>query len=485
MNALSSLTPQQHVIFDALLPFLQGRTAHGLAVLEGYAGTGKTFLVSALLATLGRGLKVAIAAPTNKAVRVLKDKLIDAGAIIADAGEPGFHQRNAMPKNGCTCRSIHAFLGLKLKELENGQQEAFPDGPSTLCHYDLVIIDECSMIDNTLFEKVLRGRNVAPVLFIGDPAQLPPVHKDAVPSAVLSPVFDRVAVKYRLSEVVRQAEDNPIIRLSVTLRHLIEANVRAESLVLLSALPAIESGPKALIVAGDPATLMDYFIAQRQEDPESDARIIAYTNDRVQRYNQALHERLHGATVTPFVQGERVIVHQQCQARKQIDAESGLFETARLVTSEELVVIDAVNENHPFYPHIAACRLALRDATGARWEAYVALDSVQLARALQDCFDEHRRLKSQSEDCADPEERAYWKEKARAASGKGWALKAAFAPLRHAYAITAHKSQGSTFDCALVDFSDLEKIPDAFSFNRALYVAVTRSREFLAIVVTV
>ena len=56
-------------------------------------------------------------------------------------------------------------------------------------------------------------------------------------------------------------------------------------------------------------------------------------------------------------------------------------------------------------------------------------------------------------------------------------MKRTFAPLRHAYAITCHKSQGLTFDCALVDFSDLSRMPDA----RIQPCAVCRGDPFPAI----
>ena len=82
-----TLTPAQALAYDQLLPFLQGNHDARLAVLEGYAGTGKTFLVARLLRDLS-GVKIAVAAPTNKAVRVLRDKLQEAGVAIAVAGEP-------------------------------------------------------------------------------------------------------------------------------------------------------------------------------------------------------------------------------------------------------------------------------------------------------------------------------------------------------------------------------------------------------------
>jgi ATP-dependent exoDNAse (exonuclease V) alpha subunit len=57
-----------------------------------------------------------------------------------------------------------------------------------------------------------------------------------------------------------------------------------------------------------------------------------------------------------------------------------------------------------------------------------------------------------------------------------------FARLRHAYAITAHKSQGSTFHTVLVDWGDLSTMRDAFEFNRGLYVAASRASHHMAII---
>lgn len=485
MTALP-LTPGQQTAYDALMAFLMGKTEHSLAVLEGYAGTGKTFLVGRLLADLTAedlDCRIAVAAPTNKAVRVLKDKLLEAGATLAALGEVEGRIRRRRPDAGCTCRSIHAFLGLKLKEQENGQQDAIPDGESTLRDYEIVIVDECSMIDEGIFKKITLERGQARILFVGDPAQLPPV-KSA--EAMISPVFSRVDYTLRLSEVVRQAKDNPIIRLSITLRQLIEADIKADALALMNALPPIKDSPKAAIVAGTRKTLIDYWLDQHQDAPETDTRIIAYTNQRVQDYNQAIHQLLYSTLDRDllFAPGERVIVHTQCDALKVVDASLGLYQSGVLITSEELTVQHVTLEPHPLYPDLKANKVQLRDAFGGEWVVYVAVSLADHAMAVNQAFAEWRQCKAQMQEASDPKDHQRWKERAAEASKKGWALKKAFAPLRHAYAITAHKSQGSTFDCALVDFSDLAKMPDAFSFNRALYVAATRSREFLALVLT-
>lgn len=476
---MNNLTPAQQVAFDQLLPFLQGAHEAKLAVLEGYAGTGKTFLVARLLGAL-TGLKIAVAAPTNKAVRVLRDKLLEAGVSVADTGdaEEDWNSRSRLPKAGCTCRSIHALLGLKLTELDDGRQEAREHRQSTLRDYDVVVVDECSMLDAFLFQKIVLERGGAQILFVGDPAQLPPING----KAALSPVFDQVNFKIRLVEVVRQAADNPIIRLSIRLRQLIEAGIRATALNLADALPGLETFPKAALVAGSPETLIEWWLSQRDDEPGTDVRIIAFTNDRVQRYNRELHQKLHGTTSTRFVVGERVIVHRQCAAERQIN--ELVFAEDRLITSDELTVIATDSQVHPLYPRLAAERLVLEGDRGAIYRVWIACDEAAWQREVSARFALFRRFKAEAERAATPEERDDLKQRAKDVSAQGWALLRAFAEIRHAYAITCHKSQGSTFDCALVDFSDLSAMPDPAQFNRALYVAATRSREYLALVVT-
>jgi exodeoxyribonuclease-5 len=474
-----ALTPAQQVAFDTLLPVLKRESNHQIAVLEGSAGTGKSFLVAQLLATVAGSMAIAVAAPTNKAVRVVKSMLEDAEVPVAGAGEDeGLRGRvREKPGLGCTLKSIHSFLGLQMKELDNGQQQASKARDSCVRDYGLLVVDEASMLSDDLFNRIMQERGACRVLFVGDPAQLPPVNGHGA----LSPVFDRVALKVRLSEVVRQAADNPIIRLSMQIRALIEANVKADPLTLLQSLPAVESGPKAALLAGTQDDLVGFFLDEKKVNPDSDVRIIAYTNSRVLDYNRRIHRELHGNTGDRvFVPGEPVIVHTQGKGMKECG--DGVFAEERLITSEELTVLEVKVEPHPFYPDIPANRLRLQTALGVVVVGYVPIIQAQLDQKVEALFREWRMLKMRVERMR--LDLDVLKEKATDTSGAGWALRRAFLNLRHGYALTAHKSQGSSFDCALVDFSDLSKIQDAFEFNRCLYVAVTRSREFLALVVT-
>jgi ATP-dependent exoDNAse (exonuclease V) alpha subunit len=72
--------------------------------------------------------------------------------------------------------SIHSLLGLKLVELEDGTTKCERGyAEPSISEYELVVVDEASMVDATLFKAILQFRGRARILFIGDPAQLPPV----------------------------------------------------------------------------------------------------------------------------------------------------------------------------------------------------------------------------------------------------------------------------------------------------------------------
>jgi exodeoxyribonuclease V len=149
--------------------------------LFGYAGTGKTTLARHIAADIEG--EVAFGAFTGKAASVLRAK--------------GCHDAS----------TIHAMIYRTRESDEGGPLFALNrSGPAAKA--DLIVIDECSMVDEELGRDLLSFGK--PVLVLGDPAQLPPVKgggffTDAAPDAMLT-------------EVHRQAKDNPIIRLSMVVR---------------------------------------------------------------------------------------------------------------------------------------------------------------------------------------------------------------------------------------------------------------------------
>lgn len=187
-SAITLTAAQQHAL-DAILAFAQGQHGASMMTLAGYAGTGKTTVVSELVTRLADQLHIAVAAPTNKAVGVLREKVASQNLVAAvDFG------------------SIHSFLGLRLREQDDGAHACVSDGVSTLHEFDLVIVDEASMLSQSLFAQIVMKLQSTRVLFVGDPAQLPPVDDGGAES----PAFSCVQHRVQLADIIRQAEGSPI-----------------------------------------------------------------------------------------------------------------------------------------------------------------------------------------------------------------------------------------------------------------------------------
>lgn len=474
-----ALTPHQQATFAMIQDFIRGETGFQMGILEGPAGTGKTTLVGELVRyAMDRVGRIAIAAPTNKAVRVLKSRVErQTGTLIHPSGEWDQAARKPL-RRPIEFASIHSLLGLRLNEREDGSQECKQENDPTISEYDLVIVDECSMLSEDLVQRIAVSKGGAFVLFVGDSAQLPPVGD----SDTVSPVFAQVPYRVMLSEVVRQARDNPIIRLSIAIRKAQEGGDKISLQQLAEALP-LEFPAKAGLMQGGHAAAVSAALYEIQHG--RDARIIAFTNAAVLAYNRELHESLHGYTEFPFVVGERVIAHQAFEAT-QLDANGDPVGTAQVITSEELVILECQQRPHFIYRDKYPCaRVVLQRDSGAHVVAWVARDQAAVDRDVSGLFTTWRARKSAvaaAERSRDERLVSQSQKEAKEASQGAWALRKAFAPLRHTYAITAHKSQGSTFDTAIVDLQDMHRIRSPFAFNRALYVAATRPAQHLAIV---
>ncbi len=173
-------SPQQEAALRAVAAWLK-RGEPQVFRLFGYAGTGKTTLAKQLAADIDGD--VVFAAFTGKAALVLRDK-------------------------GCRdARTIHSAI-YRIKDAEADEPVFALNDDAAAAKASLIIIDECSMVDADLGRDLLSFGK--PVLVLGDPAQLPPVKGGGF--------FTDAEPDMMLTEVHRQAADNPIIRLSMMVR---------------------------------------------------------------------------------------------------------------------------------------------------------------------------------------------------------------------------------------------------------------------------
>lgn len=449
-SAEPDFTPGQRQAYYGILDGIRRKNAPG-ALLQGYAGCGKTYLAARLIRKLQEdGYRVAVTAPTHKAVQVLTRELA---------------KNDEIPE----IMTVHALLGLRMVRFYDGTQSFQPSSHSKIHNFDVIIVDECSMIDSRFFHLLQEGS--AFLLFLGDPAQLPPVgnHRS-------SPVFgSHHLLRFTLDEVVRQKKGSPIMELA--------HSIRSHDVPF----PILELHRHA-----DGKSLQVFTKSTFRHDWEGfNTRILAWRNQSVNQYNEILHGVMFPADRIPYTAGERIVLQESTQANRN-------GQLLLLPNGGEGVLESVRDATHPDWPHIPA------------WEMNVIMESAIACDVQEEPYSHteddsgHRRRVIQQVPVslwvpkepqnvhkqADDYFRLYRLEstrkneaKARKYSMMGWKLRDDFTEIKQAYSSTVHKSQGSTYDTAIVDIADLAHPKARPIFNRLLYTAVTRPARKLLLIV--
>lgn len=192
-----TLSPDQQQTLDTILKWFKETQKtpptnnQPFITLGGYAGTGKTTLIAVIreeLANLNKDLKVGFASYTGKAARVLRTKLLEQKVILSQDSVGTIHSLIYSP----IVNDKEEIVGWKTKEKIDRT---------------LLMIDEASMVDQTIWEHLLSYK--VPIIVVGDHGQLPPIKGNF--NLMQEP-------QLRLEEIHRQASDNPIIALSIQAR---------------------------------------------------------------------------------------------------------------------------------------------------------------------------------------------------------------------------------------------------------------------------
>ncbi|MCO6389162.1 ATP-dependent RecD-like DNA helicase [Aliihoeflea sp. 40Bstr573] len=183
-------SPQQDEALKAVAKWLQGGRSQVFR-LFGYAGTGKTTLARHFAE--GVDGQVQFGAFTGKAAQVLRSKgALNARTIHSLIYRPRGEEAVSDETTGKTSMSPTFSLNRQ----------------SPISKAKLVVIDECSMVDEALGRDLMSFGT--PILVLGDPAQLPPISGGGF--------FTEHEPDYLLTEIHRQARDNPIIQLAMDVR---------------------------------------------------------------------------------------------------------------------------------------------------------------------------------------------------------------------------------------------------------------------------
>lgn len=466
---VESLTDSQLKAYEELLAFIKQPydVNNFKKALIGSAGTGKTYLLKTLIINSGLSFsRIGLAAPTHKACRVLKESIM---------------------LQGVTINTLASDLGLKINyDLNNFDPKSPPFDPKgriKIGDYSLYIVDEASMINRgllTYLEKIVKGRKCK-IIYVGDDHQLPPVNE------TYSPAF-KGCVSYRLTQIVRQDEDNPASPLLELLRYDIEHKTfKFIETITKNPINFDSSNIKGYQVC-DKQTFENYIALNFGDEQLARnvdyCKVIAYTNDNVSYWNKVIRQNIiKDADISIVTNNDLFISYTTI-----VDQ----FNSPIIQNSEDYIIKDVVNFVHPRYGfkgfsvrfvaihggHITTPLFILDHTDSVSVLQYVKLCNTMIDNAKK----ANTKLRAQKW-------REYYEFKdnflllTNIKSSNGTLLYPR--SIDYGFALTAHKSQGSTFDTVFVDVNDIvydkrgNIYCDVTEINRRLYVACSRCRNKL------
>ena len=294
------LTNQQNKVFEQIKAFLNSDAS--VFILRGYAGTGKTTMVKVIADYIEQTRQLAMMAPTGRAARVLAMKTGHTATTIHKAIYSKAHVEPKKVKN--IAESEFKFV-FSINNSENGGNiVAIVDEASMVCsrkiEHELFMFGTDNLMEDLL--TFVRPNFGGKVIFVGDPAQLPPVG-ESVSNALRAEYFKEKGLKVieaELTEVLRQKDDSVILKNAMMIRDLLKKDKRNQ-LVFEEQKDDVETVPSE--------QFLDKYLNYRKESGKHDSVIICYSNKSANRYNRDIRKSLYGGDV-PLQENDILLITQ-------------------------------------------------------------------------------------------------------------------------------------------------------------------------------
>lgn len=297
---MMELTNQQNKVFEQIKVFLNSDAS--VFILRGYAGTGKTTMVKVIADYIEQTRQLAMMAPTGRAARVLAMKTGHTATTIHKAIYSKAHVEPKKVKN--IAESEFKFV-FSINNSENGGNiVAIVDEASMVCsrkiEHELFMFGTDNLMEDLL--TFVRPNFGGKVIFVGDPAQLPPVG-ESVSNALRAEYFKEKGLKVieaELTEVLRQKDDSVILKNAMMIRNLLKKDKRNQ-LVFEEQKDDVETVPSE--------QFLDKYLNYRKESGKHDSIIICYSNKSANRYNRDIRKSLYGGDV-PLQENDILLITQ-------------------------------------------------------------------------------------------------------------------------------------------------------------------------------
>ena len=467
-------TNEQELVVCKWEEFLLNRNSNTLFLLRGYAGTGKTSLVAALVKTMLQ-LKqpVMLLAPTGRAAKVF--------SAYADAPAYTIHKRIYRQKS--------------IIDMDNFQTNI------NLHKHTLFIVDEASMISNEGLSGSMFGTGRllddlmqyvyscegCRLMLVGDTAQLPPVGEEESPalSRYVLEGYDLDVTEVNLTEVVRQERESGILWNATYLRRLMQDELYYE-------FPHLRTNfPDVCVMPGD--ELIEALEDSYHHCGMDQTIVVTRSNKRANIFNNGIRNRIldyeeelttndlvmvaknnyYWTSLTPrSLQGER---EQNPNKNSSPLPSEGMGEA--FIANGDVAVIRRFRNERQFYGfRFADATLRFPDYDNIELDVTVLLDTLQseapaLTRQQQEqlfnaVWEDYPEIKDKRERMKRLRQDPYYN-----------ALQ-----IKYAYAVTCHKAQGGQWQHVYIDQGYITEdmlTPDYF---RWLYTALTRATEKIFLV---
>ncbi|AXG74539.1 DUF2075 domain-containing protein [Flavobacterium arcticum] len=446
-------TLKQDIFLQKISVFITNTNKDELFVLKGYAGTGKTTIISTIVNHLrDADKKYVLLAPTGRAAKV----------ISGYSQKPAFtiHKRIYFPKKG------------------SGGTVGFTMQPNKFKN-TIFLVDEASMISDTaseskmyangsllddLMQYVYSGQNCK-MIFIGDTAQLPPVNSDMSPALNIDTLglhYQKDVQQIELDEVMRQESNSGILYNATELREILKS-------AFVDTFQFRIKSFKDIIRLVDGYDIEDAINQAYYNYSIEDTAFIVRSNKRANQYNEQIRYKILGRE-SELSAGDFLMVVKNNYFWLNEKSEAGFIANGDII---EVLEIFRIEELYGF--KFARVKIRMVDYPDQiPFETVLLLDTITSESASL-TYEESNRLYEEVQ--KDYEGETKYKKFLKTKNNPHFnALQVKFS-----YAMTCHKSQGGQWNTVFVEQPYL---PEGITtdYIRWLYTAVTRAKDKLYLI---
>jgi len=442
-------TEQQQLLIEQLSKFLVSQHHDKTFLLKGYAGTGKTSVVSALVKSLVKlEQKVVLLAPTGRAAKVLSHY---SGHLAKTIHKHIYRQKSAADVSFVLDNNLHS--------------------------HTLFIVDEASMIANYAGDGMLFGSGQllddlihfvfsaegCSLILLGDTAQLPPVMQRFSPALEASKLesYGLHVTEFILTQVVRQAIESGILFNATLLRQVVDRDVWPTTPQFNLSFVDVKR------LSGD--ELIDTIQSTYSHNGMEETIVITRSNKRANLYNNGIRARV-------LQKEEEISSGDLLMVVKNNYFWSKPYAELDFIANGDIVEVSRILRHHEIYGFrfvdVLVCFLDYE----CEMEARLLLDTLQ-ADSPSRVEEINRQLfQAVSEDYVDIGNR---RERAKQMQQNPYlnALQVKFA-----YAVTCHKAQGGQWQTVFIDQGMMADDQLNADYYRWLYTAFTRATEMIYLV---